>query len=427
MSKKIKRVLTLLAASCLACCVLCVTVAWAQEMPAPGTVIDKNNYKKYAHLFPKEFFPAFETGFNGFWKPLVMKVVGKPNVPGHPEYPSQPLGWYKLGEKNKGKLGMDAAGNITGGYDYIGPPFIDVKPDDKDFCQKFMANQYYRYQWDTSTGAGDGAWDAEKRRGERVKNVNFRGLNASFTNRLVFDPKPFYKTPTGLISAAVTQYIYPNSMLGMQMTNQNYLDPRKPDEVYMFLPTMRRVIRGDSSQRSTPIAGTTQAYDDFNGGFAGKFYDFTYKLLGEQKVLASIDQWMDPALSKKQQAEMKDEFLPYTPEGYSIQDVWIIEIHGKDPKYPQSKKIIWIDKKSFVIYYSVAWDRAGEIWKVWFTNFMPQLVASGDAFVRQANQSGIDVQFGYATYFTADWKKGLNERNLKYEDFLPAAMLMRGR
>ena len=46
--------------------VLFVAVSsFAQEMPAPGTTIDKSNYKKYMHLFPEEWAPAFEDGFGG--------------------------------------------------------------------------------------------------------------------------------------------------------------------------------------------------------------------------------------------------------------------------------------------------------------------------------------------------------------------------
>ena len=35
-----------------------VTLSFGQEMPAPGTTIDKTNYKKYAHLFPEEFLAS---------------------------------------------------------------------------------------------------------------------------------------------------------------------------------------------------------------------------------------------------------------------------------------------------------------------------------------------------------------------------------
>jgi hypothetical protein len=45
-------------------------------------------------------------------------------------------------------------------------------------------------------------------------------------------------------------------------------------------------------------------------------------------------------------------YLPWADSGFIAP--WIFEIHAKDPKYPQSKKLIWIDKKSYFIYYALA-------------------------------------------------------------------------
>jgi len=413
MTKRTKRMAMLFAAFWV-CCFLLVSISFSQEIPKPGEVIDKNNYKKYAHLFPEEILPGFENGFGGFWKPFVIKVVE--NKPA-----SQPKAFLALSEKNRGKYTLDKDGFIAGGYDYEGLPFPGVTSDDKDFATKFMYNYNYRYIWEDSVGP---ARDAEKRKGEPVTSIEFDQESISFIGRLITPPKPFYKNPAGLQFAQVLAYTYPSSYRGMILLTYKYLDQKKSDEVYMYLPTMRRVLRGDASQRSTPIQGTTNAFDDFNGGFEGKVQQFTYKFVGQRKVLGCLTSPFNIPMSKKLQAEGGGT-LPFASENFEVRDTYVIEIKAKDPKYPQSRKIIYVDKDTLMILYGVAWDRAGKLWKVWLTNYRTYELPNGDKANTNVGQLGIDVQVGFATFFTMDNKMVGN--NLKYVDVMPSNLSKKAR
>lgn len=397
-------------------CLLFTSLSFGQEMPKPGEVIDKSNYKKYAHLFPEEFLPGFEDGMGGFWKPFVIKVIEtKPY--------GLPDAFVALSEKNRGKFTIDKDGFIAGGFDYIGLPFPGLTKDDKDFGTKFMYNFNYRYMWDDA-GGGGGAHDCEKRKGEPIANVDFQGSMISFINRLFETPKPKYDNPVGLQGAQTLIYTYPPGWKNMGMLQYTYLDPKRHNEIYLYLPTMRRVVRGDAGQSSTPIQGTTQSFDDFNGGFNGKVFEFTFKLLGERKVLGSADTpWRIP-LCKRLQAEGGGA-LPFSGDNFSVRDVYIIEVKSKDPKYPQSNKILYIDKDTLSIYYAMAWDRAGKFWKTWFTFYAPEKLANGDVLARQYGQFGIDVQVGYATSFVLEGN--LNGNGFKYADFMPSILGKKGR
>ena len=74
MKKSMKTILVLFVVSFLTSCFLFTSLSFGQEMPKPGEVIDKSNYKKYAHLFPEEFLPGFENGCGGLMKPISIKV-----------------------------------------------------------------------------------------------------------------------------------------------------------------------------------------------------------------------------------------------------------------------------------------------------------------------------------------------------------------
>lgn len=410
---KRKKTIVVLFAVFLVCCFSMTSLSFGQEMPKPGQVIDKSNYKQYAHLFPQEILQGFEDGLGGFYKPFVFKVVEtKPYT--------EPKSYLALSEKNRGKYTIDKDGFIAGGYDYVGLPFPGLTKEDKDFAMKFMYNYLYRYYHDDFEGS---AFDIEKRKGESVTSVEFDTTIFCFINRINESPKPTYKNPANLQWAQTFYYTYPSSWKKMQMLSYRYMDSKKSDEIYIYLPTMRRVVRGDASQRSTPIQGTTNAFDDFNGGFDGKVQAFNFKLLGEKKMLGTTESPWTIALSRKSMAE-GGGLLPFSSDNWEIRDVYIIEITAKDPKYPQSKKVIYVDKDNYTIHYGAAWDRAGKLWKIWIGNWRTITYPNGDKFQTNAGQLGIDVQVGYATWFSIEGK--YQRTGLKYTDFLPSIMQKRG-
>ena len=384
-----------------------LSVSFAQEIPAPGTTIDKNNYKKYAHLFPAEFLQIWEDGFQESFMPPVMHVVATQNYP-------MPKTMIALTEKNAGKFGINAKGEVTGGWNRMGLPFSKPDQSDKDFLYKLMWNYDARYGGDDYADSGF-SYSLTKRPGQPVRYNSANGPNIFFTNRIVIAPKPFYETPTKLFKAGIMHFLYPESARDITLLNYRFLDPAKPDEGFTYLPSMRRVLRGDSSQRSTPVVGSTQAADDF-GGFDGRIPEFTYSLVGSQKVLTS----MQPDL-KALEKHVKDNSprLFYPGEKVQVRDTWVIDVKSKDPKYPQSKKRIWLDKEANSVIYALAWDKAGKLWKVWSINYTA-FPLDGGYFFGKAPQLGVDIQFRMATLYgpvTMTYNTGFT-----YEDVTPAAL-----
>jgi hypothetical protein len=124
-------------------------------------------------------------------------------------------------------------------------------------------------------------------------------------------------------------------------------------------------------------------------------------------------------MSKKLQAEGGGT-LPFSSENWEVRDAYVIEIKSKDPKYPQSNKVIYVDKDTLMILHASAWDRAGKLWKVWLANWRTYELPNGDKAHTNVGQAGIDVQVGFATFFTMDNKMFGN--GLKYVDVMPSAL-----
>ena len=391
-----------------------IAPAYAQEMPAPGTTIDKNNYKKYAHLFPEEFAPAFMDGFGSVIAPIKIKVEAQTPVVGVPK------SYLALSAKNKGKYQLDAQGNIPNFRRGLALPFPDLQRSDKDFATKLMWNYDNRYRWDDMTESGKGgSW--EKRKGQPARYNTATFLQVYYANRMVLDPKPNLENGIDLFFSLLMHYVLPDSIKNTIMLTYRYTDVKKNDDTYMYLPSMRRVLRAEAGQRSTPILGSTQALDDF-GGFDGRTPDFSYTLVKEQKVLTIADDKSPWSIGNNWQPKGD---LFFIPDGWEMRDTYVIDIKPRDPKYPQSKKRVWMDKENLGCYYAVAFDRAGKLWKVWFNPQKAFPLPNGEKVVVQNGVFGIDIQFGMASGFHMDQK--LNSYNATYNDSTPAALLKRAR
>jgi hypothetical protein len=386
----------------------------AQELPKPGTTIDKSNYKQYANFFPEEWGAAFENGFDGLLPPFVMKVAETKHYP-------MPKVFLDYSEKNKGKYSIDANGNITPAYNREGLPFPDLQPTDKDFVTKLMWNYDSKYWCDVALDKGGGG-SYEKRRGEAVRYNTATSFWLFFTDRMVLDPKPDLPNPIGLYKVLLFHYLKPESIKNTITLAYRYVDQNKPDDTYLYLPSMRRVIRAEAGQRSTPVLGSTQALDDFVA-FDGRIPDFTYTLVREQKVLIVPDSKMTLEIAREY-VQDKNE-LPIDTEGYEVRDAYVIDVTPKDPKYPQSRKRIYVDKETFWTYYAVAWDRAGKLWKIWLQCTKSFPMPGGQQTVYTNGMIGVDLQFGMATQYVPE--NVVNASDFGYNDVTPQALLKRAR
>jgi hypothetical protein len=412
MRKRMKKILALLAISCLASCLLFTSFSFGQEFPKPGEVIDKSNYKKYAHLFPEVgWLAGFEDGWGGLLKPISIKV--SETKPG-----GLPKAFLEISEKNRGKYAIDKDGLISGGYDYLGLPFPGLKTDDKDFGNKLIWNYTYKYRRDDSINPFYGF---RRRKGEAVYQFSGVAVYLDCINRLYEPPKPFYKTPIDLQTAMLLHDQNPNDIKDMIYLSLRYTDPRRRDDLYMYIPTLRRVLRGEAGQGSTPIQGAPQASDDYFG-FDGKTYEYNYNFIREQKVLACTESATNIADAKKLYKEAGGG-VPIPSANWSVRDVYVVEIIPKDPKYPQSKKLVYIDKEGLWILYSFAWDRAGKLWKFFVTTYQ-KVPLPGDSTMSPQCTISADLQFGMGQTYYMDYNK-LTGNGIKYVDVMPSALVKR--
>lgn len=391
---------------------MCGVVSAQGNIPQPGTTIDKSNFNQYKEFFPEFFHEAFTTGWEVV-EPLKITIQATSSNP-----PPKPF--LDNSAKNKGKYSIDSEGYIAGGGDesLAGFPFPDLDPNDKDFALKLMWNYDYRYKCDTMHSE---FVNFQKRKGESVDISTVESWQLQFQNRLYLDPKPVYKTKNGLRQINFLRNVYPPVQKNFMTLLIRYEDQKAPDATFLYLPSLRRTLRGEAGERSTPIQSSTQAPDDFEGGFAGRTPEFTYKYLGEKKIIGLAD----AKLGMKEMRDVKVDMVPVESNGWEVKDVYVIEVTPKDPKYPISKKMLYIDKEHYWAYYCAGWDRAGVLWKVWQTAVTKQPNEAGEAYPYMKGMMGVDIQLGYGVQMFADWNA--NGENLKESDVSPTSMRRRAR
>jgi hypothetical protein len=246
-----------------------------------------------------------------------------------------------------------------------------------------------------------------------------------YNSRLLVDPKPELPNPDKVRGkTSLHPILEPFDLKGVGLTAIRYLDPDRQDDTWLYLPTLRRVRRLSSAQRSDALFGQDTDVDSY-AGYAGQIGWFTWKFLGEKSVLGSFHSEKFPV-----------EYCPGSGDfafcdTWEKRDVWVIEGVAKQPQYAYGKRVLFIDKETYLIAYSDIYDRAGQLWKVWMNqySFRKQAPVSNaieypDEMPFNPSITMVDMQLRHATraalpsakypgeqgwYFNQGQKTGLTE------------------
>lgn len=182
--------------------------------------------------------------------------------------------------------------------------------------------------------------------------------------------------PERLRAAALTALLEPLDVDGVAGLTKRPNDWHAPDRAWMYTPATRRVRRVEAATRSQPIAGLELVADDLNC-FGGKIESATWRLVGEQTMLAPL---LDPqALAQERRGSptRAEVQVPYPTAAYETpgsagapwlvvdhlvlvpRPVWVLEVTSTDPHYRFGRLLLYMDKDLHRIYWKLAHDRSG--------------------------------------------------------------------
>ncbi|MGH7906864.1 MAG: DUF1329 domain-containing protein, partial [Candidatus Binataceae bacterium] len=233
-----------------------------ETIPLPGTVITTQNWQKYKDVMP----PGMQALFSGkyFWKfPADFQMAIGPTH----DYPLP-----KLYMENTEKYAKDVkiinlpdGGHSISGY-VAGMPFPNPSAPLKGW--KILVNSWYMYVPHVTCAPHNNIYLVDRfgNRSEEVTSTVYRQFsNLSDPGMPINDP-----AGPGVLYAEYTRVLAPEQSKYTTQLTLYYTNPTKPEDLFLFIPALRRTLRLSSAARCSPFVGTDWTQDDvkqqFNGG-----------------------------------------------------------------------------------------------------------------------------------------------------------------
>ncbi|HYR96648.1 MAG TPA: DUF1329 domain-containing protein [Candidatus Binatus sp.] len=268
-------------------------------------------------------------------------------------------------ERYASQVKLSADGLSVQNY-VAGQPFPNLDPSDPQVAIKIMWNYEYglltddldirNFDADTGTIADHGPMTIER----HFLLDHLRRLY--WTGRLYVDPKPDKPNPNGYRrQEGLYPILEPFDLKGVGALSNRYIDSAKSDDSWLYLPSLRRVRRLSTAQRSDALFGQDTDVDSY-GGYAGHIAWMTWKFLGERDLIGAFH-------SRHFPVKWHDKVDWAFDDVWEKRRVYVVEGASKLAQYAYGKRTIFIDKESWLIPYSDIYDRSGELWKIWINNW----------------------------------------------------------
>ena len=331
-----------------------------------GDVITMDKIEQIRPFLPAEFW-ANRDFF--FYEGMKMEIG-----PAYRDY-SEPPQWHDASAKFAGQAKIGPANsleNYTAGYPFD-PESIDCKGDPQAGV-KHMWN--FDYAWD-----GDGSdtkyyysyWD----RGEELP-LYYEGTSKTIRLSHRVEPSLLEEQNGDLFRGEKRKLAFgievdaPFDARGILVMTYRYKDSDKPmsqaknDDTWVYVPTLRRVRRISTAQRTDAVSGTDFTFDDLRS-FAGIVPQYEWTCLGEMDILAPMNSKVR-AYPYNKDHNFGPYGLSYADDRWELRKAVKIRMVPKTKDHPYHHKDIYIDKQTYNAMYSFAYDQKEELWKIIWHN-----------------------------------------------------------
>jgi len=248
---------------------------------APGTTITHQNWQRYRQFMSEGLIALFEG--KRFWRlPKDLRIEVGRTIP-------IPLPKRYLADTAEYSQQVKLVRTSSGGYvplDYVARlPFPHPLEGDPELRgERIFWNAYYRYQPRVQSAPGYSY--TLDRYGNMTQTSEVRGVDSQLAYlsdddypRTVPDGVPYY-------FARFEEQLAPEQGKYSTILDLTPSDPTQLDELYEYVPTLRRSLRLSQAARCASVFGSDYLIDDENGGVPGLPQLFQINYLGEKKILA---------------------------------------------------------------------------------------------------------------------------------------------
>jgi hypothetical protein len=215
-------------------------------------------------------------------------------------------------------------------------------------------------------------WD----RGEQLP-LYYQGKSQSVA--LAFRPEPQYAARHGDVFRDEKRYAAggptvdaPFDARGIMLLSYRYKASFGPkatarnDDSWVYVPTLRRVRRISSAQRTDAVSGTDFTFDDLFS-FNGIVPQYEWECLGTQDLLAPVRSKVK-AYPYSKDHDFGPYGLSYADDRWELRRAVKFRFTPRNDDHPYHHKDLYVDLNSMEPLYSFAYDRKGELWKIIWHN-----------------------------------------------------------
>jgi len=392
----------------------------------PGDVVDMSNWNKVKDILPESVVNWVKRG------DVTLKI-------GEFKFDfSCDNAWIEASAKNVGKYTLGKRKEIievaTGKYPMwiYGLPFpnVDTK-NDPDAGIKIMHNQYAGLARKGTDITNDCSMDYIGKGGYE-RSVGITSLYYYFWQR----PDGEQPNHSKYQPLSYVPLLWPYDVKGITTLTCRPLDGTA-DQVWSYIPTIRRVKRVSGANRSDPVAGSDAIIDDENG-WVGQNESMKWTFLEEKIILYPFTSWVvERPRPMKQHKDGSWRAVPGEPAprvGWQEKDwqgaqwamanaVWVprkVYVLTADPidrYYRYGKQEYYIDKNTLTTSVKIVYNKAGEYWKTVMAFFPCTSWGDKKSFGSVNFSLIVDDRTGHATIVVSGGKHmGLPENEVRYMD-----------
>jgi Protein of unknown function (DUF1329) len=324
--------------------------------------ITLRNWQQYRQYMPFGMIKLFEGKY--FWKmPADIEIDIGPTIDERP-----PAAYVKATEEYSSRVQVE---HLANGHNDVmnyvaGEPFPNPEEPDKGY--KLLADLWFAYTPHIAAGGPQNPLNTCTQ--DRFGNVSC--LKLSYVYRQTAyntDPGAFRDDVAGG-SVWYTEWLMIEEPEQARYTTQLTLffkDNQRNQDLYTFVPSLRRSVRGSLASRCSPVAGTDYLQDDYKSvGFNGGIANFDAKFLAHKRVLALTGDYSPLA------GDFPNNY--YMPLGWprpswgkwQLRDADVISVQRvpvERANYCYGNRIIYEDAQSHYALWEDAYDDGMNLWK----------------------------------------------------------------
>ena len=359
----------------------------------PRTTITHQNWQRYRKFMSEGLIALFEG--KSFWHlPADLQIeVGPPiSIPLPKRYVADTAQY-----SNRVKLVRTPDGGyVPTGY-VAGLPFPHPLEGDPALRgQRIFWDAYYRYQPRVQSAPGfsytlDRFGNMTQTSEVRVVDSQLAYLSDVDYPHTIPDGVPYY-------FARFEEQLAPEQGKYSAILDLTPSDPTKLDELYEYVPTLRRSLRLSQAARCAPVFGSDYLIDDENGGPPGLPQLFQIEYLGDQQILAlehAVPQSFDSPATPSQMdgryfyaGEVGIAPFPKPAMGkWELRDTYVLSLK-RLPQfasgYCYSERKMYVDKENYFGAGEVdLYDTAGKLSKTQLVFLYPAPISGSNGDVAE--------------------------------------------